>query len=128
MQGHTDKVTGLFRDLKVKNRKKAVKLDLHGEATVAWASELLSLLLEAVKQKKPVVIDPSGLKSIDVTAFQLLLATGKTCRQNNLDISIKAVDSQHPFFASARLIGLLPEKNDSVETWFDLPLIKEEAI
>ncbi len=128
MQGHTEKVTGLFRDLKAKNRKKSVKLDLQGEATVAEASSFLQLLIEATRQKKPVVVDPSGLTAVDITAFQLLLALGKTCRQKNLDISIKSVDTQHPFFATAGLVGLLPEKTDSNETWFDLPLIKEENI
>lgn len=126
MQDQTEKITGLVRDLKAKNRKKIVSLILQGEATAAEAVKFASLINQATQQKKPVLIDLSEISSADITAVQLLLALAKTARQNSNEILIKAVPNQHPLFIAASLAGLLPEKQDNAETWFGLPLYREK--
>jgi len=126
MKVQTDRITGLFRDLKVKGRKKMVSLILKGEATVTEAAKFFDLINQATQQKKPVLIDPSELQAADITAVQLLLSLARTARQNSDEFFIKAIDNKHPLFIAASQAGILPETHENTEIWFGLPLYREE--
>ncbi len=82
-----------------------VALDAHLE--LALLPELAHKLQESLAQGKPLVLDGSGVLSIDGAALQLLLAATKAATQEHIPCSWHQPSS--PLRKAAALLGITDE-------------------
>ncbi len=126
MKENIQKISGLFKESRVKNRKKVKSFCMSGSATVAEAAEASSLLSQLINQDKPVVLDLSEITEADVSFVQLLISLGVSVKKNQQEISLAPLPTQHPLRIAAHMAGSLPHKSADTATWFGLPLLNEE--
>lgn len=125
MKDKTQKLSGLFRETKGKNRKKNTHLCLSGSATVAEAVTAAEILRQLLEHKKPVILDLTDVSEVDVSFIQLLVALAKKNEQVP-EVYLSSVPERHPLRIAAHVAGIFPVIQAGKTTWFGLPLVNEE--
>lgn len=113
-------LSGSFGSQKGKKGRKSRKITLEGAAAVDDAAVLAEFMQQAVSDVKSLVIDLNDVKSVDVSFFQILLATAKTCSLSEIETSFIALPDEHVVLRTAINAGF-PAPADG--RWFGMACI-----
>ncbi len=113
-------LSGSVGNQKGRKGRKARRISLEGAATIDDAAALTDFLREAVVDVKSILIDLSQVKAVDVSFFQILLATAKTCSLSEIEAAVTALPDEHVVLKSAVSSGFPPPVDGF---WFGLACI-----
>lgn len=113
-------MSGSVGSEKGRKGRKSRKVSLAGAATIDDAVALAEFLREVASDAKSLIIDLNEVKSVDVSFFQILLATAKTCFLSEVEASIVALPDEHAVSRSAIAAGFSAPADGF---WFGLACI-----
>ena len=81
----------------VDDTQQAVRLNIYGSMTVAYAAELLPALTEAFAAAPTIHFDLSGVDEIDAAGLQLLCSAHRTARKEGKQLYLHGIERE-PFY------------------------------